>query len=85
MALKQIDYPTKGMVKLNQSVKIWPNPVSNILNINSTNRTEFDVISINGAIVYKGEFIGGVTNIDLPSGMYFLKFQNNLVFKILVE
>lgn len=65
--------------------KIWPNPVNKVLHINTTNMESYEIYSLNGSKVAEGQFNQSIINIDLPPGLYFLKMQSSLVFKIVVE
>lgn len=63
-------------------VKLYPNPVQGVLNIEHPKSDEinYSLIDIHGRVCQTGEYQGKSTKIDvrnLPSGMYILKLQSN--------
>ncbi len=80
--ISQIDIPLSVYdmkVKI-QSVKIWPNPLLNILNYSSEQIIEHILISdISGRVVYEGKAVykssGSVRLNSLSSGIYVVSFQ----------
>jgi hypothetical protein len=70
---------TKGMIK------IYPNPVSNILNVSVlgeiTNRSTLDIVDVTGAVVMSQKMINNpqALNISsLPRGTYIIKVRRGL-------
>jgi hypothetical protein len=74
---------------LQNAVKIYPNPVSNILNI-SFNSDEFknsvgsiQIVDISGRVLFQGEkvFIQqgemNINTVEYPNGTYFLQLKND--------
>jgi len=73
--------PTLGINEFseNESMKIYPNPANEILNINLENPTSISIVSIVGEEVYQGD-VNGNSTIDISgfsSGIYFIKDLNN--------
>ncbi|GAB1858303.1 hypothetical protein MHTCC0001_31400 [Flavobacteriaceae bacterium MHTCC 0001] len=71
---------TKDINPVNQ-LKIYPNPVSNILNINASTLTNYvvDIISINGKTIKREidkSFDDTIDVSDLNQGFYILKITN---------
>ena len=76
-----IEYRTR-----NNEYRIFPNPVSDILNVETTAPTTIQIANINGQIV-KEIFIHSTSTIavdDLPAGTYFLKMGSE-VRKIIIQ
>jgi hypothetical protein len=81
-------------ININSSIKIFPNPVKDKLNVESENipeGTAIGLFNVLGQNVYLNSHVVQKQEIDLsllPSGIYFLKLQNNSdykTFKILKE
>lgn len=71
----------------NDNFKVYPNPVKNILNIESSEKNTFILFDQTGKIWFKKVINGkGQFNISqLPEGIYFLKnINNNNIQKIIV-
>lgn len=69
-------------------VKIYPNPVSDVLKINSdTNFTEYEILDASGKIVSKHKLTSNEININqLSSGNYFIKLkdkENTILLKFI--
>ncbi|KQT22601.1 hypothetical protein ASG22_15205 [Chryseobacterium sp. Leaf405] len=69
-------------------VKVYPNPVSDILKINSdTNFTEYEILDASGKIASKDKLTSKEININqLSSGNYFIKLkdkQNTILLKFI--
>ncbi len=73
------------------NVKIYPNPVFNVLYINNipTECEQFEILDYNGKIIKKINVSGSSATFDvsrLPQGIYFLKINNsNISKKFIVE
>jgi len=65
------------------SINLYPNPVSDILyvNTNSFNEFEFDILDLNGRIVSSGRSSETISFSDLQQGMYFVRINlnNNII------
>jgi hypothetical protein len=68
----------------NKELKLFPNPVSGVLHIESEqyieSATEIEIINCLGQVVFKTVFIKDVDVSNLVSGCYILKIQNNSLF-----
>lgn len=66
-----------------QTLKIFPNPVSDILNIDLPENTayeNFEMMDITGRILIQGKLIPGSNQVkasDLPEGIYMIKLSGN--------
>ena len=73
--------------ELNSKIKVSPNPVSNNLSIETTEKDlTFQLININGQVVQSGKCDKQNHQIDftaLPQGTYILKLNNNETHKII--
>lgn len=59
-------------------IKVYPNPVSDILKINTDlNFHEYEIIDVNGRIVLKDKFVKDIAINQLISGNYFLKLKDS--------
>ena len=68
----------------NNSFRIFPNPVNNVLSIETTSNQHYEVkiLDITGKLIISDQFNGGLetTNINistLPKGSYIIQIQNN--------
>ena len=62
------------------SIKLYPNPVQNILNIDSEFDGGYQMYDLNGRYVGKGNILLGENEVDtslLQSGLYFIKIGND--------
>ncbi|WP_034060898.1 T9SS type A sorting domain-containing protein [Lacinutrix jangbogonensis] len=67
--------------ELVDTLKIYPNPSSNIFNINTgdLSKLSYDIINIIGQSLQKGEFNTGINSISLKNeddGLYFIRIIN---------
>jgi len=86
-----IQTPEKG----NDAIKVWPNPVSDVLSIDYTLDSErlvqaISLYSINGSLIKRYEDItNDLLNVsDVPNGIYMLKIKtesDTLVKKIIIQ
>ena len=84
----KFEYSKIIALKLNcnrSSLMVYPNPVTDILNINITNlQNDVTVASLfdtNGKLIYSGEMVSGTNMIDMTKfakGVYLLKLKNNV-------
>jgi hypothetical protein len=84
----KFEYSKIIVLKLNcnrSSLNVYPNPVTNILNINITNlqndRTVASLFDANGKLMYSGEMVNGTNVIDMAKfakGVYLLKLKNSV-------
>ncbi len=73
----------------NETVKVYPNPTNNILNVTSSIK-QFNVqlTDVTGKVVYAETVNSNNTSIDVSKyskGIYFLQVNNNAVYKVVVE
>jgi hypothetical protein len=62
------------------SISVYPNPVSKNLNMISQFSSTYKLIDISGKEIFSGSIIGGSSALDvssLDSGIYFIHFTNN--------
>ena len=60
---------------------IYPNPTSNILNVDLTTEATYELITVNGQVTQKGTFVNGNNTLDitnLAKGLYFLSIATDL-------
>ena len=63
-----------------QDFKLYPNPVSDLLNIDITTEADIEIISMQGKVVLKKHLPEGLSNIDvslLSKGVYILRLSSN--------
>jgi hypothetical protein len=85
--LRQIDYDGKETFskivsvsnKDNHSLKVYPNPVSNILTIETDNVGDFQIINLLGQKILSGKAAQRIDVSILPLGAYFLKIGEEQV------
>lgn len=68
-------------------VKIYPNPTKGIVYLNINEESKIEVINAIGQVVYQTT-VTGSDKIDLnnlPTGVYFIKLQNEEVYKLMKE
>jgi hypothetical protein len=68
--------------KGNNKLKVYPNPVSNVLTIETSTTGTFDVLNLLGQQVLTGKTPSGGRGLDvsaLPQGTYFLKIGEEQV------
>ena len=69
----------------NSTIKIYPNPVSDFLNIESIAGQQMDLYTLQGNLIQSFTIGSGLTKIDLSnlsSGVYYLKSTSNHVAKV---
>lgn len=67
------------------SVKIYPNPVKEILNISGiTNQQNYQILSIDGKVLKNGTTEKSINVNQLSKGVYLLKLEKN-TFKFIKE
>jgi len=69
-----------------QEIKIYPNPISNELNIETIGSygvVNFQIINSTGAVVYKSRFIEktSIQTSSLAPGSYILKFESGNIYE----
>ncbi|REC46587.1 chitobiase/beta-hexosaminidase C-terminal domain-containing protein [Chryseobacterium pennipullorum] len=58
-------------------IKLYPNPVSDILKVNTSRYfQEYEIIDVSGKVVSKNKFVNEIPIGDLTSGNYFLKLKD---------
>lgn len=58
-------------------IKVYPNPVSDILKVNTDrNFQEYEILDVNGRVVLKDQFVKEIIINQLISGNYFLKLKD---------
>jgi hypothetical protein len=62
----------KGIRIEDLGIKVFPNPSSGVVRIESNNSFKFEVFDISGRVIDKGE---NNNELSLPKGIYFLKFD----------
>ncbi len=71
----------------NTTLNVYPNPVQTKLFIESSASTaQFQLLNIHGKVIQKGEIKDHTKEIDfsdLPSGIYILKINNRVSYKII--
>ena len=94
--LKQIDFDGKyeysDIINItiqqydNETVNIYPNPVSDVLNIEISTPTIIQITNVNGQIIkeLQVETNSKINMADIPTGVYFLKIGQNTQ-KIIVQ
>lgn len=59
-------------------IKVYPNPVSDILQVNTDrNFNEYEIIDVNGRVILKDQFVKEILISQLISGNYFLKLKDS--------
>ncbi len=78
----------KSAQKLNEQIKVFPNPVANVLNIvlKESKLIDYQLLNYNSEIVREGkvDYYGRLSLEGLNNGIYLLKFSNGaykLIFK----
>jgi hypothetical protein len=69
-----------GVVELNQSLKLYPNPTANVLNIEGKNMTQIDVYNAVGQCVMMMKAEGDKVQLStesLNNGIYFVRIKAN--------
>ncbi|MFN6093187.1 MAG: T9SS type A sorting domain-containing protein [Bacteroidota bacterium] len=69
----------------NLTIKVYPNPVSDFLNIESIAGQKIDLYTLQGSLMHSFTIGSGLTKIDLSnlsSGVYYLKSTSNHVTKV---
>lgn len=74
-----------GIDKMNrEQIKIYPNPTYNVIYIDSPTESEYNLLSTQGQLLYRGRLENGSNSINLETlskGVYLLEV-NGLVYKI---
>lgn len=65
--------------KLNSSISIYPNPVSDILYIKNANASQYKIVDLSGRIVKSGVYQNGITVSDLNKGNYIIQISGKNV------
>jgi len=69
-----------GNIRIDQNVKVYPNPSTGIINIQTNLSTEssYSISSLTGSIVKEGKISGSIEKIDLSErkGIYFIRVEN---------
>lgn len=74
LSTKDVNNPGKAVM-----VKVYPNPVSDILKIKTDiSFQEYEIIDVSGKSIFKDQFSKEIPLGHLPSGNYFIKLKNNL-------
>lgn len=75
--------------ELNYKVKVYPNPVENMLNVETDKAgVDYQLLNISGQAVSNGKLENTTQEInfsDLPAGTYFLKINNEKTHKIIKQ
>ena len=75
--------------ELSSNLKVYPNPVKNILNVETDKKgMDYQLLNINGQVVSNGKLENTNQEINfsaLPSGTYFLKINNEKTHKIIKQ
>jgi len=69
----------------NSTIKVYPNPISDFLNIESIAGQQIDLYTLQGNLMQSFTIGSGLTKIDLrnlSSGVYYLKSTSNYVVKV---
>ena len=70
----------------NISMSVYPNPTDGTLNINLSSNQQVDVIDVTGEIIKSANLLQGKNLLEIPqNGIYFLRFSNGMVKKVVVE
>ncbi|MCO6501060.1 MAG: T9SS type A sorting domain-containing protein [Vicingus serpentipes] len=87
-----ISNTTPKHINQTSPIQIYPNPTSNIININMGNNqlsnASIDVINVLGKIIYNKEVLKQEVTLNLnhyPNGVYFIRFSNHIgstIYKI---
>lgn len=67
--------------KLNNTVSIYPNPVSEVLYIKNADASQYKIVDLSGRIVKSGIYNGGITISDLNKGAYIIQISGKNVQK----
>lgn len=69
--------------KMNNSIKVYPNPVENELIIESDGSTSFEILNLMGQVIYNGNLIKRiiVQTSNLSTGVYLIKFKTGKSFE----
>ena len=65
--------------KLNNTISIYPNPVSDILYIKNANSAQYKIVDLAGRIVKSGVYQNGITVSDLNKGNYIIQISGKNV------
>ncbi len=80
---------TTGLVERQQkNFSVFPNPSKGIFHLTSNHNTVIEISNLLGDIVYFNDHIIANENIDLSSlnnGIYFIKAQNGIIQKVIIE
>jgi hypothetical protein len=69
----------------NNKIKLFPNPVSDIISISGVkDNVDYKIFNLSGTEIYNGTFSynGKIDIKNIPSGLYFFKFQNGNTIKL---
>lgn len=59
-------------------LSMYPNPVTNILTVDSQGEFEYSIINVSGQVVLQGISNGQITTSELPSGLYMIKVKSDI-------
>jgi hypothetical protein len=61
--------------KLNNSISIYPNPVSDVLYIKNADAASYQIVDISGKLIKAGIYKNGITISDLNKGAYIIQIS----------
>lgn len=70
------------------NISIFPNPVTDVLYITGVEETQLlEILSLTGAVIYQKEISAdaGLDIRHIPAGIYFVKMNDNLQGKIVIQ
>ncbi len=73
--------PVTEVSSLSDEIIVFPNPASNILNVEnlSTSELDYQILDANGRVIKKGILAGTIDTSELLNGMYFLQLNDPAV------
>jgi hypothetical protein len=71
---------------LSETKKLYPNPVKDVLYINTENETLYKIYDMTGALVQFGKFVDKHINVsNLKEGIYIIRLNDEIAFKIIKQ
>ncbi|MEY4140638.1 MAG: hypothetical protein RL110_9, partial [Bacteroidota bacterium] len=72
-----VNIATEGVDELSQGIKVYPNPASNLLNVDAKEAFEYEILDLNGRSIQKGTdgSTGQISLENISVGTYVLRLN----------